>query len=385
MRAVPKLCAHARNGRAKPSSCCDRAGRAVAPRGPSPAGARPPSGPTCPTCPTTRACTCSATSAAGRCTWASRCRCAPARGRTSAPPPGWTERAEVVDYKPTNSELGALVLENRLIKEWRPPGNRALKRTDRWAYVRCRLDIEYPVLEVSPEPAAGHAVNIGPLRGRRWPASWPTTSPRCSACATAAAGCAGASTLRSTARWAAAAHRASATSTPTPTAARSTVRWRCSTRPDAARGPAARRDRPADARRLRASAATSAPPRSCAGASGSRCCSTASAACCARCTPTRGWCWPGTRRRNATTRSGSSRGRVADWGPLPGPARARRAHRTRCWSRRGGKRHGAVPAEEVDEVRIAAAWIAEHEPPQLSLAQAPSAPRLKRFLEAAAA
>ena len=40
-------------------------------------------------------------------------------------PAGWTERAEIVDYRPTNSELGALVLENRLIKQWQPPGNRS--------------------------------------------------------------------------------------------------------------------------------------------------------------------------------------------------------------------------------------------------------------------
>ena len=70
-------------------------------------------------------------------------------------PAGWTERAEIVDYRPTNSELGALVLENRLIKQWQPAGNRALKRTDRYCYLRCRLDIPYPVLEVAPEPAAG--------------------------------------------------------------------------------------------------------------------------------------------------------------------------------------------------------------------------------------
>ena len=81
-------------------------------------------------------------------------------------PAGWTERAEVADYRATNSELGALVLENRLIKRWRPPGNKALKRTDRWVYVRCRLDIEYPVLEVSADPAEGHAVSIGPMRGK---------------------------------------------------------------------------------------------------------------------------------------------------------------------------------------------------------------------------
>ena len=81
-------------------------------------------------------------------------------------PAGWTERAEIVDYRPTNSELGALVLENRLIKEWRPAGNKALKRTDRYCYLRCRLDIPYPVLEVANEPAPGHAVNIGPLGSR---------------------------------------------------------------------------------------------------------------------------------------------------------------------------------------------------------------------------
>ncbi|MDQ3936504.1 MAG: exonuclease domain-containing protein, partial [Actinomycetota bacterium] len=37
-------------------------------------------------------------------------------------PAGWTEKAEIVDYRPTNSELGALVLENRLIKSWKPTG-----------------------------------------------------------------------------------------------------------------------------------------------------------------------------------------------------------------------------------------------------------------------
>ncbi len=81
-------------------------------------------------------------------------------------PAGWTERAEVVDYRPTASELGALVLENRLIKAWRPPGNVKLKRADGYVYIRARLDISYPVLEVAPEPAAGRAFNVGPVRGR---------------------------------------------------------------------------------------------------------------------------------------------------------------------------------------------------------------------------
>src|SRR4051794_30842580 len=81
-------------------------------------------------------------------------------------PAGWAERAAVVDYKPTCSELGALVLENRLIKAWKPPGNVKLKRADGYVYIRARLDIPYPVLEVAPEPAAGRAFNVGPVRGK---------------------------------------------------------------------------------------------------------------------------------------------------------------------------------------------------------------------------
>src|SRR5436190_4249167 len=82
-------------------------------------------------------------------------------------PSGWTDRAAIVDYRPTHSELGALVLENRLIKQWMPTGNKALKRTDQWAFVRCRLDIEYPVLEASHDPAGGNAINVGPIKGLR--------------------------------------------------------------------------------------------------------------------------------------------------------------------------------------------------------------------------
>src|SRR6201994_359700 len=86
----------------------------------------------------------------------------------SSPSGEWTAHAEIVDYRCTSSELGALVLENRLIKQLRPPGNsRLVRRDERLCYIRCRLDIAFPILEVAPEPAAGHAVTIGPLRGRR--------------------------------------------------------------------------------------------------------------------------------------------------------------------------------------------------------------------------
>jgi len=86
----------------------------------------------------------------------------------STPRADWSSHASIVDYRSTRSELGALVLENRLIKELRPPGNARLTRIDdRLVYIRCRLDIPFPILEVARAPAAGHAVSIGPLRGRR--------------------------------------------------------------------------------------------------------------------------------------------------------------------------------------------------------------------------
>ena len=109
------------------------------------------------------------------------------RARAQFCQPGdWTGQAEVVDYIPTNSELGALILENRLIKRG-AAGQPALKRTDRWVYLVCRLDIPFPVLEVArsrPRPGGQHR----PGEGARTPArSSPTSSPHCSGSATAGA------------------------------------------------------------------------------------------------------------------------------------------------------------------------------------------------------
>jgi DNA polymerase-3 subunit epsilon len=74
----------------------------------------------------------------------------------------------VVDYQAACSELGALVLENRLIKRLRPAGNvRLAPRRDRAVYLRCGLDVAYPVLEVGADPLAGRAVNVGPVYSRR--------------------------------------------------------------------------------------------------------------------------------------------------------------------------------------------------------------------------
>jgi DNA polymerase III subunit epsilon len=82
-------------------------------------------------------------------------------------PAEWTGEAEHVDYQATQSELGALLLEDRLIKALRPPGNKRGKRSpDGYVYLRCRLDIAFPILEVALAPAGGHSVTVGPVRGR---------------------------------------------------------------------------------------------------------------------------------------------------------------------------------------------------------------------------
>ena len=82
-------------------------------------------------------------------------------------PAEWTGQAEHVDYQATQSELGALLLEDRLIKALRPPGNVRGKRSpDGYVYLRCRLDIAFPILEVALAPAGGHSVTVGPVRGR---------------------------------------------------------------------------------------------------------------------------------------------------------------------------------------------------------------------------
>ena len=84
----------------------------------------------------------------------------------SAAEGAWAAQAETVEHEVTNSELGALVLESRLVKRLRPAGNVRLKHVDNYVYLRCRLDIAFPVLEVAPGPAPGHGVSVGPLRGR---------------------------------------------------------------------------------------------------------------------------------------------------------------------------------------------------------------------------
>ena len=76
-------------------------------------------------------------------------------------------------------------------------------------------------------------------------------------------------------------------------------------------------------------------------------------------------------------------GRLVDWGPLPGPGRAGRAHRGGARPARPGAR--SIPADEIDEIRIVASWVAEHEPPALALDPQPEPDRLLAFAGSAAA
>jgi DNA polymerase-3 subunit epsilon len=73
------------------------------------------------------------------------------------------------------------------------------------------------------------------------------------------------------------------------------------------------------------------------------------------------------------------RGRVHDWGPLPGPSELS-SRVASAAAEAGSRRPPDLRPEEVDEVRIVAAWIAEHDPPALGLESASDPRTLKRFL-----
>jgi len=75
------------------------------------------------------------------------------------------------------------------------------------------------------------------------------------------------------------------------------------------------------------------------------------------------------------------RGRLVDWGPLPGHSEL--VERTEAALGHPPGRT-VVPVDEVDEIRIVASWVAENDLAELPLDPAPSAPALMRFAAAAA-
>ena len=385
VRAVPA--AVRERGRRSPtrSRCCTPRRPTSAPAAPHdrPAGRGGCRSSISASCRATRACTCSATTP-GATLYVGKSISIRSRARAhfapSTAPAQWTAHASVVDYRATRSELGALVLENRLIKQLRPPGNvRLTRRDDRLVYIRCRLDIPFPILEVAAEPAAGHAVTIGPLRGRRLAESSSSSSTRCSGCATAGGGCRDASTRRPTGRWVAACRRAWATSIRICIGAGSIRRWGCSSTATARelllahveaqmREAAAERayERAAWLRRRCAAAAATILERLGRRARGDP---RAAAA--------------GARRAPGASRSArrvlAGRRPARRLGPLPATLRSCGA--TGAALARGGRAGelGAhVPPAEIDEVRIVATYLAWH--PEVAAAQldpppGPSAPR----------
>jgi DNA polymerase-3 subunit epsilon len=296
-------------------------------------------------------------------------------------PAGWTERAEIVDYRPTNSELGALVLENRLIKSWQPAGNRKLKRSDGYVYLRCRLDIPYPVLEVSPEPAAGHAVNVGPLRGRTLAAELadqltslfklrhcgrtlhlrehPSAYGQMGRCCSPCLGDLDPNAYR---RQLDAAlglfDEVDGGERLVAEIERQMSEASAERRYERAAALLRRRDRLAWLvdRLEGVLRATHTAPRLVLARH------------------------PVKERFDAFW---IVRGRVADWGPLPGAGEL--AERTEGALRRlsGGSRRAPVPPREVDEVRIVSTWVAANEPPALSLEDPPSAENLESWVRQA--
>ena len=246
-------------------------------------------------------------------------------------PAGWTEKAEIVDYRPTNSELGALVLENRLIKQWQPQGNRKLKRTDGYVYLRCRLEPPYPVLEVEPRARARTG-------GQRRPTAGPQGRRRAGRPAHLAVPAAplrqvhapSRSPFGSTGRWAAACPPAWATWTRTPTAGRWTRRWRCSAAPSPTPPLESWARCTSRWARRHGSSATSAPRRCAAAPSAWRACWAGWTGCCALFTPRPSWCWPATPPRSGSTRSGWWTAGWPTGGRCPGPASWPSAPRRRC-------------------------------------------------------
>jgi DNA polymerase III subunit epsilon len=289
-------------------------------------------------------------------------------------PAGWTERAEIVDYRPTNSELGALVLENRLIKQYKPAGNKALKRTDGYSYLRCRLDIPYPVLEVAGEPAGGNAVNVGPLNSKALAqelADQLTSLYRLRHCGRSLKTREHASAYGQMGRCA-----SPCLGDLDPNAYRRQLDLALAHFEQPGAGEALLREidtrmrDAADERRYERAAAL------------------------LRRRERLAWV---VERLDGVLRATHSaprlilarhpvkerydafwlvRGRLVDWGALPGPSEL--VERTEA-ALAAPPGRTVVPTDEVDEIRIVASWVADNEPPELALDPAPSAPAIMRF------
>ena len=73
------------------------------------------------------------------------------------------KRTESLDYDTCGSELEALILESRLIKEWQPSFNRALKRFRRFRFLRIDVSQPFPLVTVVAEIEGDSARYFGPF------------------------------------------------------------------------------------------------------------------------------------------------------------------------------------------------------------------------------
>ena len=97
----------------------------------------------------------------------------------------------------------------------------------------------------------------------------------------------------------------------------------------------------------------------------------------------RGWCSPAIRPSRGFDAFWIVGGRVRDWGPLRRWTSWRSARRRCSRARRPGA--GAVPVEEVDEVRIVSSWLAANEAHELPLDPAPGRSALSELVAHATA
>ena len=295
-------------------------------------------------------------------------------------PAQWTGQAEQVDYVATRSELGALVLENRLIKRWRPPGNKLLKRDpDGLVYLRCRLDIAFPILEVAREPAAGHAVNVGPVRGARAAAElveqlnslfglrhcgrtlprrqWPSAYGQMGRCLSPCLGDLDPNVYRERLDAALAIFVAPDGGDALLAHVDGQIRAASADRAYERAAWLARRRKRLDSLVWRLGGVLRAAH---AGA--------------------RVVAAPHPSRRGAFDAFWISGGRVVEWGPPAPPPDAWAVARRTLRALPERSLGGYLPAAEIDEARIVAGWLAAHEPPALELDERCDSERLGRFL-----
>ena len=159
--------------------------------------------------PRSRVCTCSAT-ARGRVLYVGKSVSIRSRARAHFAPCGLPAapglpRPPWSTTRDTNSELGALVLENRLIKQHKPPGNMRLTRRDE------RLSLFTSAAAWTSRSRSSRSLrarrrargHVGPLRGRGWPGAG-RAARLAVGCVIAAGGSRAVSIPRRTVRWGAA-------------------------------------------------------------------------------------------------------------------------------------------------------------------------------------